>query len=592
MSLESGASRSPKLPELTMPPRRGTPRILAVARGDEPADLLLRGGRIFVPGTREWVEDDLAISGGTIAGWGPREARQVVDVGGAALTPGFIDAHMHLESTKLWVDEFVRAVLPHGTTAVAADPHELANVFGVRGVAALAQAAAGLPFTFGICASSCVPASPFESPGAEIHAAQVSELLAEHGAIGVAEVMNYPGVVAGDAELLAKIAAAGDRRVDGHAPGLSGHDLDAYLAAGIESDHECTTLAEAQEKRRKGMWIFVRQGSASKNLADLIPMVLRHGTERVALCSDDREPDTILTDGHIDDCVRLAVANGVRVEDALVLATSNPAQYHNLDHLGWLAPGYQADVLCFDSLDRLRPARVYQAGRLVAENGHVLDGAVAAAPPPDWMRGSVHLAGRVGPEAFRLEPPADGRARVIGIEPDTLTTRHLVLDLSDQRAAPVARIAVAERHLRTGRIGLGYVQGFGLRRGAIASTVAHDAHNCMIVGAAGPDGPGEMAVALARLAELGGGQLAVLGGRVLAEVPLPIGGLMSDQPAAGVAAAVEHLEQVAADALGISIGAPFMHLSFLGLSVIPQLRITDLGLVDVDKFALTALTPT
>ena len=423
--------------------RRGTPHVLAVARGDTPADLLLTGGTVFVPGTREWVRTDLAIADGVVAGWGPREAREVVDVSGAALTPGFIDAHMHLESTKLWVDEFVRAVLPLGTTAVAADPHEIANVFGVRGVAALARAAAGLPFTFGICASSCVPASPFESPGAEVHAAEVIELLDEHGALGVAEVMNYPGVIAGDAELLAKIAAAGDRRVDGHAPGVTGPQLDAYLAAGVESDHECTMLEEAEEKRRKGMWIFVRQGSASKNLADLIPTVLRHGTERVALCSDDREPDTILEDGHVNDCVRLAVACGVRLEDALVLATSNPAQYHNLHHLGWLAPGYQADVLCFDNLDGIRPARVYQAGRLVASDGQAVAGAVPAVPAPDWMRGSVRLAGLPGPEALSLDPPPGGRARVIGISPDTLTTEHLVLDVpgagADERPWPASR---------------------------------------------------------------------------------------------------------------------------------------------------------
>jgi adenine deaminase len=566
--------------------RRGTPHVLAVARGDAPADLLLTGGTVFVPGTREWIRTDLAIADGVVAGWGPREAREVADVSGAALTPGFIDAHMHLESTKLWVDEFVRAVLPLGTTAVAADPHEIANVFGVRGVGALAQAAAGLPFTFGICASSCVPASPFESPGAQVHAAEVTALLDEHGAIGVAEVMNYPGVISGDAELLAKIAAAGDRRVDGHAPGVTGPQLDAYLAAGVESDHECTMLDEAEEKRRKGMWIFVRQGSASKNLADLIPTVLRHGTERVALCSDDREPDTILDEGHVNHCVRLAVACGVSVEDALVLATSNPAQYHNLHHLGWLAPGYQADVLCFDTLDGIRPARVYQAGRLVASQGRAVAGTVPAVPAPDWMRGSVRLAGLPGPEALALDPPPGGRARVIGISPDTLTTEHLVLDVPDPA---LARIAVAERHLGTGRIGLGYVRGFGLTRGAIGSTVAHDAHNCMLVGAAGPDGPADMAVALARLAELGGGQVAVLDGRVIAEVPLPIGGLMSDLPAAEVAAAVQHLEQVTAAELGVTIDAPFMHLSFLGLSVIPQLRITDLGLVDVDRFELTSV---
>lgn len=573
-----------------MLPRRGTPHILAVARGDEPADLLITGGLVFSPGTREWLREDLAIADGVIAGWGPREAREVVDVAGAAVTPGFVDAHMHLESTKMWVDEFVRAVLPRGTTAVAADPHELANVFGVRGVAALAQAAAALPFTFGICASSCVPASPFESPGAQLHPAEVRELLTKHGAIGLAEVMNFPGVVAGDAELLAKIAEAGDRRVDGHAPGLSGQGLDAYLAAGVESDHECTMLDEAEEKRRKGMWIFVRQGSASKNVVDLIPTVLRHGTERIALCSDDREPDTILADGHVNDCVRLAVASGVPVEDALVLATSNPAQYHNFHRLGWLAPGYQADVLCFDTLDRMEPATVYQAGRLVAVAGRVVPGAVPDVPAPDWMRGSVHLAELPGAAAFALEPPAGGRAKVIGIDQDTLTTRHLVLDVTDPSSS-VARIAVAERHLGTGRIGLGYVRGFGLARGAIASTVAHDAHNCMVVGELGPAGPAEMAVAIARLAELGGGQVAVLNGTVIAEVPLPIGGLMSDQPAADVAAAVEHLEHIAAAELGVTIETPFMHLSFLGLSVIPELRITDHGLVDVDKFALTGIAP-
>jgi adenine deaminase len=573
-----------------MPARRGTPHLLAVARGDEPADLLLTGGSIFVPGTKEWLREDLAIADGMIAGWGPREARDVVDVSGAALTAGFIDAHMHLESTGLWVDEFVRAVLPAGTTAVAADPHELANVFGVRGVAALAEAASVLPFTFGICASSCVPASPFESPGAEVRAAEVRQLLLDYGAIGVAEVMNYPGVVAGDAELLAKIAAAGDRRVDGHAPGLSGPSLDAYLAAGIESDHECTTLSEAEEKRRKGMWIFVRQGSASKNLADLIPTVLRHGTERIALCTDDREPDTILTEGHVNDCVRLAVACGARLEDALVLATANPAQYHNFQHLGWLAPGYQADVLCFDSLDELQPRRVYQAGNLVAEHGAVLAGAVPTVPAPSWMRGSVHLARVPDAADFTLAPPTGGEARVIGIADDTLTTQHLVLDVTDPAAA-VARIAVAERHLGTGRIGLGYVRGFGLSRGAIASTVAHDAHNCMVVGEMGPAGPADMAVAVARLAELGGGQVAVLDGKVIGEVPLPIAGLMSDRPAAQVAAAVEHLEHIAAARLGVRIGAPFMHLSFLGLSVIPALRITDHGLVDVERFALTSVTP-
>jgi adenine deaminase len=567
-----------------MTKRRGTPELLAVARGDAPADLLLTGARVFLAGTREWLETDLAIAGGMIAGFGRREAREVVELSGTSLTAGFVDPHMHLESTKLWVDEFVRTVLPHGTTAVAADPHEIANVFGVPGVAALAEAAAGLPFTFGICAPSCVPASHFESPAAELTAAEVSELLDEHGAIAVAEMMNFPGAVAGDPDVLAKIAAAGDRRVDGHAPGLSGPQLDAYLAAGIESDHECTSLAEAEEKRRKAMWVFIREGSASRNLAALIPTVLLHGTDRVALCTDDREPDTLCFEGHVNDCVRLAVRHGVDLEDALVLATSNPADYHGFEHLGWLAPGYQADVLCFESFDDMQPARVWQKGRLVAADGRCLDGAVPSVPAPRFMYGSVHLDHvPSGAELSRPAPPG-GRARVIGIEEHSLTSRLLVLDVTDPLTR-VARIAVVERHRATGRVGLGYVHGFGITKGAIASTVAHDAHNCMVVGAMGPGGPDDMSVGLKRLAELGGGQVAVLDGKVLAEVPLPIGGLMSDRSVHEVSTEVLQLAN-ASTKLGITISAPFMQLSFLGLSVLPELRITDLGLVDVDHWSI------
>lgn len=573
---------------MSRPP--ASPRAVAAARGAVPADLLLTGGRVFVPTTREWIATDLAICDGGVVGWGPRDAVETVDVGGAALTAGFVDAHMHLESTKLWVDEFVRSVLPHGTTAVAADPHEVANVFGVPGVVALAEAAAALPFTFGVCASSCVPASPFESPGAELGADDVRDLLDDHGAIGVAEVMNFPGVIAGDPELVAKIHAAGSRRVDGHAPGVRGEQLDAYLAAGVESDHECTELAEAEEKRRKGMWVFIREGSASRNLADLIPMVLRHGTAHVALCSDDREPDLILTRGHVDDCVRLAVQHGVTLEDALVLATMNAAEYHNLHHLGSLGPGFQADVLAFDSLDELRPQQVWQRGRLVVDGGAIVPGAVPSSPAPAWMLGSVHL-GRI-PAAARLDlaPPPGGAARVIGLVPGQLTTGNLVLDVTDP-SLDVARIAVLERHHETGRIGLGWVSGFGLTRGAIASTVAHDAHNCMVVGARGPEGPADMEVAVGRLAELGGGQVAVLDGKVLAEVPLPIGGLMSPLPAREVADLAAAVQTAAARDLGVTASAPFMNLSFLGLSVIPQLRITDRGLVDVDAFELVDVVP-
>jgi adenine deaminase len=561
---------------------QGSPRAIAVARGDEPADLLIRGGRVFSPARREWVDTALALADGVVAGWGEREAHDVVDVAGSALTPAFVDAHMHLESTKLWIDEFVRAVLPHGTTAVAADPHEVANVLGIPGVVALAEAAAPLPFTFGVYASSCVPASPFESSGAALSAEDIRELIEQHGARGVAEVMNFPGVIAGDPEMLARIRAGGGRRVDGHSPGVGGRELDAYLAAGVESDHESTTLDEVIERRRKGMWTFIRQGSASQNLEALIPDVLERGPELAAFCTDDREPDTLLRAGHINDCARLAVAAGVSEIDALLLASTNPARYHGFHRLGGLGPGQQADVLCFDELGTWQPERVWQAGRLVSADGALLEGAVPSAPIPDLMRGTMNIGSLPDAERLVLDHPAGTRVRAVGVESRSLTTRDRVLTVAEP-GADLAHAAVVERHHRSGRIGLGYATGFGIERGAMASTVAHDGHNCVTVGA--PGAGADMAVAVARLAELGGGQVAVLDGRVAAEVPLPLAGLMSDLPAGEVAAQIAALNEAAATRLGTTVEEPFMQLSFFALSVIPELRLTDGGLVDVGEFA-------
>jgi adenine deaminase len=557
-----------------------SPRAIAVARGDEPADLLISGGRVFAPSTREWVDTALAIADGVIAGWGERDAHEVVEVDGAALTPAFVDAHMHLESTKLWIDEFVRTVLPHGTTAVAADPHEVANVLGVPGIIALAEAAASLPFTFGISASSCVPASPFELAGAALDANDVRDLIEHHGAIGVAEVMNFPGVIAGDPEMLARIAAAGRRRVDGHCPGVRGRALDAYLAAGVESDHESTVIEEFAEKRRKGMWVFIRQGSASQNLEELVPEIVRHGPDMAAFCSDDREPDTLLTIGHMNDCARLAVANGVSEVDALLLASTHPARFHGFEHLGSLGPGYQADILCFPELGSWQPVRVWQAGRLVAEDGRTLDGAVPDAPIPELMRGTVNLGSPPAPSSLVLRHAPGTRVRAVGVVSRSLTTRRREVTIGGE-GVDVAHAAVVERHHGTGRIGLGYATGFGLKRGAIASSVSHDAHNCVVVGA----DAGDMAAAVVRVEEIGGGQVAVLDGRVLAEVPLPLAGLMSDQPAATVAEQLRVLGVAAEDELGVTVEEPFMQLSFIALSVIPELRLTDGGLFDVDAFA-------
>jgi len=561
---------------------------LAAARGDVPADILLKGGRVLSPTTREWVTTDLAIADGVVVGWGERDAHEVISVDGASLVAGFVDAHMHLESSKLWVDEYVKAVLPNGTTAVAADPHEIANVAGLEGIRALVDAAEKMPFTFGVAASSCVPASPFESAGAAFSAADVKTIIDELGAIGVAEVMNYPAVINGDPMFRDIIASAGWRKVDGHAPGLRGRALDAYLAAGIESDHECFALDEAHEKRQKGMWVFLRQGSVCQDLLELLPTVLSHGPMCTAFCSDDREPDLLRDEGHINHCLRLAVEGGLNEIDALIVASFLPAMYHNFFHLGQLGPGYQADVAVFDTLQGFKPSLVLQRGKVVARNGVIEPGAVPVLEAPQSLYNRVRLHHVPSATELTIEEPVNGKARVIGVTSKTVRTKSLILDVSDE-ANDIARIAVVERHKATGRIGLAYVSGYGIQRGAIASTVAHDAHNIMVVGARDASGPADMSVAIARVAEMGGGQVVVVDGKVVAEVALPIAGLMSPKPLLEVAGEIDRVVEAARE-LGITLDAPFMALSFLGLSVIPDLRITDHGLIDVNEFAVVPVS--
>ncbi len=561
---------------------------LAAARGDVPADILLKGGRVLSPTTREWVTTDLAIADGVVVGWGERDAHEIINVDGASLVAGFVDAHMHLESSKLWVDEYVKAVLPNGTTAVAADPHEIANVAGLEGIRALVDAAEKMPFTFGVAASSCVPASPFESAGAAFSAADVKTIIDELGAIGVAEVMNYPAVINGDPMFRDIISSAGWRKVDGHAPGLRGRALDAYLAAGIESDHECFALDEAHEKRQKGMWVFLRQGSVCQDLLELLPTVLSHGPMCTAFCSDDREPDLLRDEGHINHCLRLAVEGGLNEIDALIVASFLPAMYHNFFHLGQLGPGYQADVAVFDTLQGFKPALVLQRGKIVARNGVIEPGAVPALEAPQSLYNRVRLHHVPSAAELTIDEPTNGKARVIGVTSKTVRTKSLILDVSDA-ANDIARIAVVERHKATGRIGLAYVSGYGIQRGAIASTVAHDAHNIMVVGARDASGPADMSVAIARVAEMGGGQVVVVDGKVVAEVALPIAGLMSPKPLLEVAAEIDRVVEAARE-LGITLDAPFMALSFLGLSVIPDLRITDHGLIDVNEFAVVPVS--
>ncbi|MGH2683483.1 MAG: adenine deaminase [Actinomycetota bacterium] len=573
------------------PFRQKLRRRLAVSRGDEPADLVIRGGRVLSVFTGELLEADVAVAGEHVAGVGRYDdGRQTVDASGLVLLPGFIDGHMHIESTKLMVDEFARAALPWGTTTVVLDPHEIANVFGLDGVRAILASADAVPLDYYVMVSSCVPASAFESSAHTVTAEDIARFLEEEPrALGVAEMMNFPSVVRGDDDALSKLEAArlaGGGHVDGHAPGLSGRDLNAYIAAGVRSDHECTTYQEALEKRRLGMWIMIREGSAARNLEALLPLVLELGPGNSMLCTDDREPDQLLREGHINDVMRRAVVLGCPPAEAVVMGTLNAARYHRLHEHGALAPGYLADIVTVEDLERFRPVKVWKRGRLVAQDGRAAD--IPRVAAPDWMRGSVRVPALTAGD-FRME--AGGRVRVIGVDAGEIVTRALVLEPARRDGEAVAdpgrdlaKAAVVERHKGTGRIGLGFVQGFGLRRGALASTHAHDAHNVVVVGVDDTD----MAVAVNRLAEIGGGQVAVAGGHVLGEVPCPIGGLISDRPVEEVAAAVEHMEKAASE-LGVIIQSPFMAISFLALSVVPELKLTDLGLVDAVKFELVPL---
>jgi adenine deaminase len=564
---------------------------LAVARGDEPADLVIKNGRVLSVFTGELLYADVAVAGEHVAAVAPGyEGRETFDATGLILLPGFIDGHMHIESTKLMVDQFARASLPHGTTTVVIDPHEIANVFGLDGVRALLRAADSVPLDYFVNVSSCVPASPFESNGATVEADDIAQfLLEEPNALGIAEMMDFPGVVAGSDGVLGKIEAAylaGDRHIDGHAPGLSGRELNAYLAAGIRSDHECTTYEEALEKRRLGMWIMIREGSAARNLEALLPLVLEFGPGNCLLCTDDREPNELLAEGHINDVMRKAVALGCPPYHAVVMGTLFAARCHRLHRHGAVAPGYLADVVAVRDLREFRPVRVWKRGRLAAADGEAV--AIARATAPDWMRGSVRIP-RL--EAGDFAVRANGRVRVIGVEPGQIVTRALVADPTRRDGLAVAdperdlaKIAVIERHRQTGRIGLGFVSGFGLRRGALASTHAHDAHNLVVVGVDDAD----MAAAANRLAEIGGGQVAMAGGRVAGEVACPIGGLLSDRPVEEVAAAVANMEKASRE-MGVALSSPFMAMSFLALSVVPELKITDWGLVDTVRFELVPL---
>jgi len=582
---------------------------LPIARGDEPVDLLLRNGRVINVFTGEIVETGVAIAGDTIVGLGPDyAAKEEIDLGGRYLCPGLIDAHVHIESSMVTPPQFARAVVPRGTTTVVTDPHEIANVSGAGGIRYMLAASEGLPLTVYVNLPSCVPATHMGTAGAELGADDLIGLADLPRVIGLAEFMNVPGAVLGLPGVLEKLVAFQGRVIDGHAPAVSGKWLQAYVGAGPGSDHESTSAGEMLEKLRLGMFVFIREATAARNLHALLPAVTPSNARRCAFCTDDRHPADLLDDGHIDYLIRLAVSEGLDPITAIQMATLNTAEWFRLRDRGAIAPGKRADLVVFSNLKDFHAEMVFAGGALVARDGTPVGDWPVPTVDDSHVRDTVHVAwerldfGIPAPlqsPRFPSPPKLGGteggrgerRVRLIGVVPDQVVTEHLVetvkvvdgLAVTDPER-DLLKLAVIERHRETGNVGLGFVRGLGLKRGALAGSVGHDAHNLIVAGC----DDASMKTAARAVGDLGGGLVAAVGDEVLASVPLPIAGLMSDQPVETVRQQMDELVKVARD-LGSSLYDPFMTLGFLALEVIPGLRLTDQGLVDVEKFDFVPL---
>jgi adenine deaminase len=555
-------------------------RLISVAKGELPADLLLANAKVVNVFTGEVEPGNVAICGEKIAGVGDyQEGKQVLDLRGKYIAPGLINGHIHPESSMLDIGQYARAVVPHGTTTLVTDLHEISNVRGLEGIRYVLNYARRLPFNLFLMAPSCVPATRLETSGASLGAEDIRQVLGWKDCIGLGEVMNFPGVIGGDEEVLRKISLAKRKIIDGHASGLGGKDLSAYIAAGIYSDHESVSLDEAKEKLRQGMFIMIREGSSEKNLDALLPLVTDKTYKRCLFVVDDRTCVDLLKDGDIDGVVRKAIRLGLDPVRAIQLATINPADYFRRDGLGGIAPGYMADLIVLSDLSRLQIDMVFYKGRLVAEEGKPL-----FLTPKATSKG---LTNTVNIKPFTIEalklPPSGEAEPVIEIVPGQIITKKRTEKIKATHGAimpdigrDILKLAVVERHNATGNIGLGLVAGFGLRKGALASSIAHDSHNIIAVGTNDED----IFTAIGEIERLQGGLVAAAGGKVLDSLALPVAGLLSDEPLETVVSKLEGLEKIAAE-LGSKLSSPFATLSFLALPVIPEIRLTDLGVVEV-----------
>ncbi len=562
--------------------------IITAARGDAKADLLLIKARIVNVFSGRIVKGSIAIKDGYVVGFGDYSARQTIDMQGRYVAPGFIDAHVHIESSMACVTEFARAVAPWGTTTVVADPHEIANVLGVQGIDYMLRTADGQPMDCLFALPSCVPATDMETAGARLSAADLAPFFDHPRVVALAEMMNYPGVIFSDPSVLAKLELAKQRRrtMDGHAPGVTGPHLHAYAASGIASDHECTRAEEALEKLELGLHIMVREGTCARNLEALFPVIDAKTWPRLMWCTDDRHPHDILAEGHVDAIIRKAVSMGLDPVIAIRMGTINPADYFGIPDAGAIAPGRKANLVVFSNLTDIRIEQVFFMGRQVAEAGCLLPDIPRPAPV------AAPTAMNVDPSVLDFSIPASSRRmRVIRAVADQVVTGCDIMDVTDDGGLAVAdndrdmlKLAVVDRYSGEARTGLGFVTGLGLKHGAIASSVAHDSHNIIVAGASDAD----MKAAVTRVVAMGGGFAVVSDGRTIADLPLPVAGLMSDQPLETVSDRMDRLIAASHD-LGASLRDPFMTLGFLALPVIPDLKLTDRGLVDVTRFEVVPL---
>jgi adenine deaminase len=562
--------------------------IITVARGDAPADLLLIGARIVNVFSGRVIDGSIAVKDGYIAGFCDCEAAETIDLKGRYVAPGFIDAHVHIESSMTCVSEFARTVAPCGTTTVVADPHEIANVLGAAGIDYMLRSAEGQPMDCLFALPSCVPATDMETAGARLDAGDLEPFMDHPRVVALAEMMNYPGVIFTDADVMAKLALARSHRraMDGHAPGLSGRRLAAYTSAGIASDHECTRAEEALEKLELGMHIMVREGTCARNLDALFPVINADTWRRMMWCTDDRHPHDLLAEGHVDAVIRKAVAKGLDPVTAIRMGTLNPADYFGIRDAGAIGPGRKANLVVFSDLADIHAETVFYMGRPVARDGSLLPAVMrpqAVAVPP-----SMNL----DPHDLDFSIPVKGRRiRVIRAIADQVITRCEVMDVTEKDGLAVADVAgdvlkmcVVDRYTGKAHTGRGFLTGLGLKHGAIASSVAHDSHNIIVAGATDED----MRAAVTAVVEMRGGLAAVDDSRVVASLPLPVAGLMSDQPVEIVRQQMDGMI-AAAHGLGATLSDPFMTLGFLALPVIPDLKLTDRGLVDVTRFEVVPL---